>query len=213
MSMSSTMSSPRRAPQQERGERRVAQLLDAAASLLAEVGYDAATMTEIADRAKASIGTVYQYFPNKPAIVLALRSQYVAEMEERWTHLNEETVAEMSAEQIAYRFVELTTGFIEEHPAYFAILDAPVKYKRSPAARNRLRERIAMVFRSKKPALSQEVAFRLANVSLSIIKSMNKLYAEANSKERQELVKEYKVALAAYLESRLTQFHKDRMQK
>ena len=83
MSMSSTMSSPRRAPQQERGERRVAQLLDAAASLLAEVGYDAATMTEIADRAKASIGTVYQYFPNKPAIVLALRSQYVAEMEER----------------------------------------------------------------------------------------------------------------------------------
>jgi AcrR family transcriptional regulator len=211
--MSSTMSSPRRAPQQERGERRVAQLLNAAASLLAEVGYDAATMTEIADRAKASIGTVYQYFPNKPAIVLALRGQYVAEMEERWTHLNEEAVAEMSAEQIAHRFVELTIGFVDEHPAYFAILDAPVKYKRSPEARNRLRERIAKVFRSKQPALTQEVAFRLANVSLGIIKGMNKLYADASAKERQELVKEYKIALACYLESRLSPSHKDRMQK
>jgi len=76
MSMPSTMSSQRRAPQQERGERRLAQVLEAAASLFAEVGYDAATMTEVADRANASIGTVYQYFSNKPAIVLALRSKY-----------------------------------------------------------------------------------------------------------------------------------------
>lgn len=207
------MSNPRRAPRQERGERRVAQLLSAAASLLAEVGYDAATMTEIADRANASIGTVYQYFPNKPAIVLALRSQYLAEMEERWENLNEETVAKMSAEQIAHRFVELTTGFVEEHPAYFAILDAPVKYKRSQEARNRLRERIAQVFRRKKPVLSQDVAFRMANVSLGFIKSMNKLYAEANSKEREELVKEYKIALAAYLNSRLASSYKGRMPK
>jgi AcrR family transcriptional regulator len=203
MSMPSTMSSPRRAPQQERGERRLSQLLDAAASLLAEVGYDAATMTEIADRASASIGTVYQYFPNKPAIVLALRRQYVAEMEERWAHLNEQTVAEMSVRQIAHHLVEVTTRFVDEHPAYFAILDAPVKYKRSQEARNRLRERIANVFRSKRPAISPEMALRMANVSLGIIKSMNKLYAEANFKEREELLKEYKLALAAYLESRL----------
>jgi hypothetical protein len=43
----------------------------------------------------------------------------------------------------------------------------------------------------------------MANVTLQIIKSMNALYGEANSKERSELVKEYKFALAAYLESRL----------
>jgi len=60
MSMSSTMSTRRRAPQQPRGELRLAQLLQAAASLLSEVGYDAATMTGIASRAQASIGTLYQ---------------------------------------------------------------------------------------------------------------------------------------------------------
>jgi AcrR family transcriptional regulator len=198
------MSNQRRAPQQQRGERRLAQLLESAASVLAEVGYDAATMTEIADRANASIGTLYQYFPNKSAIVLALRSQYRKEMEERWAHLDEETTSEMSVLQIAHRLVEVTNRFVEEHPAYFPILDAPVKYKRNQEARNRLRERIAKIFRSRKPGMSHEAAYRVANVTVQIVKSMYKIYAEATPKERLELVNEYKLAVAAYLESRLT---------
>jgi AcrR family transcriptional regulator len=196
------MSTGRRVPQQERSERRVAQLLEAAASVLAEVGYDAATMTEIAERAGASIGAVYQYFPNKEAIVLALRTQYGNEMREHWTRL-EAFTPEMSVRQIAHRFVDIMIRFIEEHPAYFAVLDAPVKYRRDPEARHRLRERLADVFRSRRPALSPERAYRIANISLQIIKSMNALYADANSREREELVKEYKLALAAYLESRM----------
>jgi len=44
------------------GERRVAQLLEAAGAEMAEVGYEATTMTAIAERAGASIGTLYQYF-------------------------------------------------------------------------------------------------------------------------------------------------------
>ena len=202
MSMSSDSSNLRRAPQLERGERRVAQLLETAASVLAEVGYDAATMTEIASRAGASIGTVYQYFPNKESLVLALRRQYVAEMEERWADVDEST-SEMTATQMSHYLVDLTAGFVEDHPAYYAVLDAPVKYKRSPEARQRLRERVARVFRSRKPNLTPEAAFRMANVSLQIVKSMHALYAEANAKERAALVTEYKRVLASYLESRL----------
>jgi AcrR family transcriptional regulator len=202
MSMSSEMSTGRRVPQQERGERRVEQLLDSAASVLAEVGHDAATMTEIAKHAGASIGAVYQYFPNKEAVVQALWTKYGNEMEDLWTNVEEFTAA-MSVKQIAHRFVDVMVRFVEEHPAYFAVLDASVKYRRDQEARNRLRERLANVFRSRRSALSPERAFRLANVSLQIVKSMNTLYAEANSKERQELVKEYKLVLTAYLESRL----------
>jgi AcrR family transcriptional regulator len=202
MSMSSDVSTSRRVPQQERGERRVAQLLGAAESVLAEVGYDAATMTEIAERAGASIGAVYQYFPNKEAIVQALRTQYGNEMKEHWTHL-EEFTAGVPVKQIAHRFVDVMVRFVEEHPAYFAVLDAPVKYRRDQEARHRLRERLASVFRSRRPALSHDRAYRMANVSLQIIKSMNALYADANSQERQELVKEYKLALTAYLEEHI----------
>ena len=84
MSMGSDISVNRRVPRQERAEQRVAELLDAAASELAEVGYDAATMKAIAIRAGASIGAAYQYFPNKEALVSALRERYAIEMEKRW---------------------------------------------------------------------------------------------------------------------------------
>src|ERR1700748_846009 len=88
MGMSSGVSNlGRRIPQQERGERRVAQLLAAAEDVIARNGYAAATMTEISECAGASIGAVYQYFPNKEAIVRSLRSQYGNEMEARLTIL------------------------------------------------------------------------------------------------------------------------------
>lgn len=200
--MSSGSSTLRREPQLERGERRVVQLLETAAVVLAELGYEAATMTEVAKRAGASIGTVYQYFPNKEALVQALRNQYAAEMVHRWEQVEEATKA-MTVAQMAHHIVELTACFVNEHPAYYAVVDAPVKYQRSPQARQRLREGIAKVFRNRKRGLSPETAFRMANVALQIVKSMHALYADANPQERQALVKEYKRAVAAYLESRL----------
>src|SRR5215470_4712529 len=111
----------RRIPQQERGERRVAELLEAAASEFAGVGYDAATMKAIAERAGASIGAIYQYFPNKQAVVGALRNQYVGRMEEHWTQL-EETTAGLSIVERTQKFVDVMIRFIEEHPAYITIL-------------------------------------------------------------------------------------------
>src|SRR5258708_1679366 len=81
MSMDSdTSSTQRRVAQRPRGERRVAELLEAAAQEIAEVGYEAATMKAISQRAGASIGAVYQYFPNKEAVVRALRTLYGEEI-------------------------------------------------------------------------------------------------------------------------------------
>src|SRR6202041_3507784 len=68
-----------RSPKRERGKQRVAALLQAAAELFAEKGYDAATMTEIAARAGAPIGSLYQFFPAKEALAVTLVQNY-AEM-------------------------------------------------------------------------------------------------------------------------------------
>ena len=61
----STEAAIAKAPKRARGVRRVEELLDAGAVLFAEQGYDATTMTQIAQRAGASIGSLYQFFPSK----------------------------------------------------------------------------------------------------------------------------------------------------
>jgi len=67
----------------------VAGLLNAAAHVIAETGYEAATMSEVAERAGASIGSLYQFFPNKEAVTQALRSNYSHQIEELWVPLGE----------------------------------------------------------------------------------------------------------------------------
>lgn len=70
----------RRTPRQERGRRKVEALLDAAEAEFAELGYETATTNAVAARAGASIGSLYQYFPNKRALLDGLVERYVADL-------------------------------------------------------------------------------------------------------------------------------------
>jgi len=62
----------RRVPVQGRSVARVQRMLDACAELVDEVGYEGLTTTLLAERAEVAIGSVYQFFPDKRAIVQAL---------------------------------------------------------------------------------------------------------------------------------------------
>ena len=70
----------RQARRQARGLRRVETILDAAAQTFAEAGYDDATTNTIAARAGISPGSLYQFFPNKEAIVRALATRYTEDL-------------------------------------------------------------------------------------------------------------------------------------
>jgi AcrR family transcriptional regulator len=84
-------------PQQERATRRLANFLDVAALLFAEIGYEATTMTAIAERSGSGIGTLYHYFQDKQSMAFALLNQYAQEVEAYWKPLIEqaETLSEL----------------------------------------------------------------------------------------------------------------------
>ena len=79
----------RRVPVQGRSVARVQRMLDACADLVDEIGYEGLTTTLLAERAEVAIGSVYQFFPDKRAIVqaLALRNMdaYLQRLSARFT--------------------------------------------------------------------------------------------------------------------------------
>lgn len=77
----------RRIPRQERSRQRVEGILTAARELVAETGSESLTMSQIAERAGVPIGSVYQYFPDKPAILRELALRVITVMHARVNEL------------------------------------------------------------------------------------------------------------------------------
>lgn len=72
---------PRKQPRQARSRDTVAAILRAAAQVFAARGYAAATTNHIAARAGVSIGSLYEYFPSKDALLVALTDAHIGEGE------------------------------------------------------------------------------------------------------------------------------------
>ena len=68
----------RKQPRQRRAVVTVDAILEAAARILVETGYATASTNRIAERAGASIGSLYEYFPGKEAIFAELRRREMA---------------------------------------------------------------------------------------------------------------------------------------
>lgn len=110
----------RRTPRQGRGQQRVEKILAAAADVLAEVGYENATTNAIAARAETAIGSLYQYFPNKEAIIEALGERYAQDMHQRLT----ETAAALGGlrlPDVLTRLAEAMSAYYLANPGFQAI--------------------------------------------------------------------------------------------
>ena len=71
-----TTKKPRKQPQQARSKATVTAILDAAARILIRDGYHSLTTNAVAECAGVSIGSLYQYFPNKESLVTAVRARH-----------------------------------------------------------------------------------------------------------------------------------------
>lgn len=108
----------RRHPIQDRGQRRVERILDAAAEVIAEVGVDAASTNAIAARSDTSVGSLYQFFPNKEAIVQALATRYMGLFAQLKERLFAPEIADLPLPEMIRGIVEPIAAFNVAHPAY-----------------------------------------------------------------------------------------------
>lgn len=159
------------------------------------------TMCAIAERAGSSIGSLYQFFPNKEAVAEALRAGYIGEVEALWTTLAGKAT-ELTIEELTQSLVKSEVAFARRHRAFLALLDAPATMN-SWQRRERIADRIARVLSASNPRLSCRDAARAGAVVHQIVKGMLALYARAGTKERSGVVKEFEAVLLGYLQPKL----------
>ena len=188
-----------RQPKRARGKQRVAALLDAGAALFAEKGYDATTMTEIAQRAGAAIGSLYQFFPSKEALAEALFERFAERAAQSFSRV-EERAPGASPEKLASLLLDHKLGLRSDREAAEAALSsaiASIVERRKPLG-DAVRARIAAILRSANPSLTREEAATAAAMLGHILRSVPSLSA-AQEESGLPLVDEVWKLLALYI--------------
>jgi AcrR family transcriptional regulator len=175
---SETKTAVARAPKRLRGQQRVAELLQAGMAVFAEKGYEAATMTEIAARAGAPIGSLYQFFPTKDAIADTLIERYIALLEDELELLRTRAPDMDTATLVENLFALLRSNPRELAAALPLVEERMDERTRRSKFRRVLRKRIADILRVRTPTLSSEQARDMAIVVLQLMKAADTLSAE-----------------------------------
>lgn len=116
---------PRKRPRQERSRATVDTILAATARVLVKRGFDGLTTNAVADAAGVSIGSLYQYFPNKEALVAALIERHVETMNS--AVLSELTrVAQLPIPEAVRAVIELTIRAHSREPELHRVLTEQV---------------------------------------------------------------------------------------
>jgi AcrR family transcriptional regulator len=105
------LTSPRKSATQERSKATVDALLSATARVLVKEGYDRASTNKVAEAAGVSIGSLYQYFPSKEALVAAVIERHIGEMME----VVRSSLVRVATEPLAEAARELVRVMIDAH--------------------------------------------------------------------------------------------------
>lgn len=193
---------PRR--RQARGERRIAQLLEAAASVFCTTGYTAASTNAIAREAGVSPGTLYQFFPNKEAIAIELGDRLMHEMRDTYGEALAPVDPATPLEEAVGAAVDRFIAFNCDHPVFFALMHGPDIPGRIAEEHDALHatlvSRIEALLFSLLPDAPPADVTRTAHVLLGMYKAGLELVLAHEGAERDAYTQEIKNVLIRYLE-------------
>ncbi|WP_442946885.1 IS1/IS1595 family N-terminal zinc-binding domain-containing protein [Nostoc sp. CMAA1605] len=193
----------RRQPQQKRSQERVEKILQAAAEVFVEVGYEAATTHMIAAKAKTAVGSLYQFFPDKLAIFHALEARHM----EQVTKINAEMMQSADKQRPLSEFIErMVNTYAEyfENPMYRIVyiqyFVAPGMFQLFDETFNQqLIQQLAAFFCGWNPELAVEKSEFLAETVHICYNALLLNALRQDKHERQARYAEIKALLVAYL--------------
>lgn len=118
----------RRRPQQDRARQTIEIILDAVAEVLKRDGISAVTTNRIAEVAGVSIGSVYQYFPDKRAIFVALHQRHIEHID----RLIQATLVENADATLETLFRAMIDAMVDAHtpdPLLYALMYSEVPHR------------------------------------------------------------------------------------
>lgn len=196
----------RRQPKQARSQERVHHILDVAEQLFIELGYNQTTTRAIASRAEVPVGSLYQFFPDKEAIVKALANRYFEQEYHLFVQLNAE-LAEAPIAVYVDRTIDAFDQFATNHPGYRAVLEQLIDLM-TAADINSLDEYDQMILKElahflerRNPSLDTA---KCELIATTIVKAANELLWLSLTRDRtfrEQLVAETKTLIAAYLQT------------
>jgi AcrR family transcriptional regulator len=205
----------RRQPRQARAQERLERILEAAEQLFAEVGFDAATTNQIAVEAGTSIGSLYEFFPNKEAVAQALAERYVERIGGLYDELlgpsagggepNRARVAEEeNPHDLVHRVVNALDRFYREHPGAVPLLNGRLTSPELAAAGERLHDAfvrsIEAVVRHRRPDLPAARGRLTSLLIAEIARSGLVLADRVPLSQRAAVLRELETAIIGYLE-------------
>ncbi len=195
--------SARRTPMQQRSQKRVEVILTAAAALIAEVGYEAVTTSAIAERAGTSVGSLYQFFPNKDAILHALAQNYLTDMTAMGARMFPPDVVMLDDTVIIDRTVDWLIEFESSHAGFTPIFNSPYVSPELKAAEDALKNQmvgqIERILAARLPTLNADRRRVCAQIIMTMYKGALPLALAGDDSQRDMAREELKRAVLAYL--------------
>jgi AcrR family transcriptional regulator len=201
----------RRVPQQARGERRFRKILDAADEVIAKVGYESATTNAIARQARTSIGSLYQFFPNKQAILRALAARYLDELRAVQRTMLSDEAARLPLPALYDRIIGSLADFHATHPGFQPLFYGSATSKNLSAAAKELTEecigRVDALMGAREPALDPRARRLYATINVEVIRALLPLAQASDPDFRARLLAEIKTLLLGHMEAVVKRHH------
>lgn len=195
----------RRQPQQKRSQERIERILDAAAIVFDEMGFEAATTHAIASRADTAVGSLYQFFPDKLAIFNALELRHVERVYVIWERLLRPEVVHLPFTDFIHT---LTTQFqkLFEQPTsrivFSQFFASPAIFKNIDASfTTEAIQFMAKLLKARNANLTDKRCEILAEVCVNATNALILIALRSDEAHRQEINIEIEALMKAYLKA------------